>query len=188
MTDETTAIVCAAVTAAGPVGDDPNLWAAKVHDYAAQIAAFTREHSTVARTVTGVRDAKVFYADITAVEREPTSNRAVIHLRCEPSRWHEDGMEVARTERLDSPDGQLTGLRARGLIGHRVLAFVEVQTTSDGTKNVRVLRHVIDAGPAEGSPHRANAHPTTEGNPHRDSADRSRTQAPNQPAHRSGSP
>jgi hypothetical protein len=130
-------VVLAAVIAAG--SDDPE----KVAEHAARIAAMCTPGSPVARAVEGVRRSKVFTAVVARVEREDSSTRALVTLRTKPSRWHEDGVEQARTERTDS-GGLPLARRLLALTGHRVLLWVEVEDT--GTSKVRVIRHVEDLG------------------------------------------
>lgn len=139
------AVVCAAVTAAGPATDDPVGWEQRVLDLAGTIAAWARDGSPASRVIDGVAAAKMFPGVVVKVERERSSTRALVTLRTRPSDHHPDGIESCRSERTDSPDGLALARQVQALIGHRVLAYVEVEQLSAG-KAVRVLRHVVDLG------------------------------------------
>ena len=57
-----------------------------------------------------------------------------------------DGTETARTERTDSALGLAMARRLRGLVGHRIAVWVDVQTMSNSANKVRVITHVEDLG------------------------------------------
>ena len=116
---------------------------------AAVITAAIDPKSTLARLIDAVHGSKVFTAVITEVVREPSSTRGLVTLRTRPSQFHPDGIEQARTERTDSPDGLLMARTLRGLTGHRVALWIEEQTTGDGARKVRIVQHVKDLGLAD---------------------------------------
>ena len=147
MTDARTAIITAAVTAAGPVGDDTDdTWTARVGDLAARITVMCQDGSDVAAIVDGIGVAKRFTATVLAVTREQSSTRALVRLRTAPSQFHADGLEDARSERTDRPSGLAMARRLTMLVGHRVLLWVEVAVMNGGAGKVRVIRHVEDLG------------------------------------------
>ena len=103
----------------------------------------------MSRLIDAVHGSKVFTAVITGVAKEHSSTRGLVTLRTRPSQFHPDGVEQARTERTDSPDGLLMARTLRGLTGHRVALWIEEQTTGDGARKVRIIQHVKDLGRAE---------------------------------------
>jgi hypothetical protein len=142
-------IVLASVSAAGPVGDDLAAWNESVSDMAARITAMCSPTSSIAKIVAGVANSKVFTATVMEIKKESSSTRGLVTLKTRPSKFHEDGIEQARTERTDSPDGLAMARRLRGLVGHRVAIWVEVEEINDGANKVRVVRHVEDLGLAK---------------------------------------
>lgn len=92
---------------------------------------------------------KTFRAVILHVDKEITSNRGVLFLKTEPSKWHPNGKEFLRTEiTKNNPAGTEMAKLAQSLIGHQVVLSVAVENT--GEVKVRVLRNIEDQGPAEG--------------------------------------
>jgi len=124
---------------------------------AAEITAAIDPKSSVSRLIDAVHGSKVFTALITDVAREASSTRRLVTLRTRPSQFHPDGVEQARTERTDSPDGLLMARTLRGLTGHRVALWIEEQTTGNGARKVRVIQHVKDLGRADDDRHTAGA-------------------------------
>lgn len=141
------AIVLAAVGAAGAGADETAVALASV-----RIAAWLSPGSTVSRAVAQVGASVSFPATIVAVELERSSKRAVVTLRTRPSDRNPDGIETARTERWDHPLGKAMARRARSLTGHRVVVWIERESTSDGQRKVRVIRHLKDLGAAVPAP------------------------------------
>jgi len=139
------AIVLAAIAAAGPAADDPESWSSRVAELSAMVAAMLTPQSDQMRRAAAVVASKVFTAELRSVRREMSSDRVVIELRTNPTKFHPDGVELARTERLDS-GGRALARRCRELVGHRVKVWVEVQEISGGAKKVRVLQHIEDLG------------------------------------------
>jgi len=139
-------IVLAAINTAGPVGDDPGEWSGRVHFAAAQITAMCSPASSVAKVVGGVANAKVFSAIVRGITKEASSTRGLVTLQTQPSKFHPDGLEPARTERTDSAQGMAMARRIRSLVGHRVLVWVEVEVINDGASKVRVVRWIEDLG------------------------------------------
>ena len=148
---EVNQIILAAVGAVGPVGDDQSEWMLSVQDMAARIAAMCTPNSTVARAVVGVANSKVFTGVVQGIKKEASSTRGVVTLQGKPSKFHEDGIETARTERTDTAAGMAMARRIRRLVGHRVVVWVEVEPIRDGASKSRVIRHVEDLGPTEGA-------------------------------------
>lgn len=144
---EVNQIILASLAATGPVGDDFAEWNAQVTDMAARITAMCSPNSSVAKAIAGVANSKVFTATVMAITKETSSTRGVVTLKTRPSKFHEDGIEQARTERTDSPEGLIMAKRLRSLVGNRVAIWVEVEETGDGDRKVRVVRHVEDLGP-----------------------------------------
>lgn len=144
---EVNQIVLAAISAAGPVTEgDQSEWTVRVHDMAARIATMCSPSSSVSKVVNGVADSKVFTATVIGITKESSSTRGLVTLKTRPSKFHEDGVEQARTERTDSAVGKAMARRIRALVGHRVVLWVEVETVGDGASKVRVVRWVEDLG------------------------------------------
>ena len=116
---------------------------------AAEITAAVDPKSALSRLIDAVHGSKVFTAVVTEVVREQSSTRGLVTLRARPSQFHPDGIEQARTERTDSPEGLLMARTLRALTGHRVALWIEEQTTGNGARKVRVIQHVKDLGWAD---------------------------------------
>jgi len=142
-------IVLAAVSATGPMGNDQNDWMVSIQDMAARITAMCTPNSSVAKVIQGVANSKVFTGVVLGIVKEDSSTRGVVTIRGRPSKFHEDGIETARTERTDSPVGLAMAKRIRRLVGHRIVLWVEVEQIRDGSSKTRVIRHVEDLGMAE---------------------------------------
>lgn len=167
-----TAITAAAVTATGPQtaftqvvtapnGEtmtvvDPAAWQAAVVGNAIQIAVMASESGAVGRALKQIEESKVFTCTVVSVEKEARSTRGFVIVHTGTERAAKDmrgnplpeGFEVFRTERTDSPIGVAMARKIRGLIGHRVLVWVEVEPIpgdAEGRK-ARVVRHVEDLG------------------------------------------
>lgn len=100
---------------------------------------------------------KKFVGVITEVKKEQSSQRGVITLHTGTEQVRPGvpaGHEQVRTDRTDSGgSGRALALKARSLIGHRVLVYVEVEEFIKKDKTpgkARVLRHVEDLGLAQG--------------------------------------
>lgn len=143
-----TQIILAAVSAAGPSDGDESAWSDRVSALAASITAMTDERSSVSAVVEGVSNAKVFTATVLGGKKEASSNRWVVSMKTKPSTFHPDGLEDARTERAEN-GGLAMANRVRGLVGHKVAIWIEVQTYDNGSGKVRVIRHIQDLGVAE---------------------------------------
>lgn len=91
---------------------------------------------------------KTFRGVILHVDKEVTSERAVIFLKTQPSKYHPNGKEFARTERTDTPAGKAVAKQAQALVGHQVQLSVGIEGT--GEVKVRVIRHIEDQGPIPG--------------------------------------
>lgn len=138
------AIVLTAVGAAGP-SSTPD-WEVQVATAAARITAMFSGGSMVSRAIEQVDASTPFVATIVAVELERSSRRAVVTLRTKPGPHRPDGLEHARTERYDHPLGKAMARQARSLVGHHVVVWIEREATADGSRKVRVLRHLEDRG------------------------------------------
>ena len=143
---EVNRIVLSAVGAAGPVGDDRSAWMDRVCDLAAEITVMCSDRSRVARRVQSIAASKVFTATIVGGKLEASSTRGVVNLRTKATEQHPDGLEQARTERTDTPDGMAMWSQLKGLKGHRVVVHLEVQEYNGGQGKVRVVQHVEDLG------------------------------------------
>lgn len=139
-------IVLAAVSAVGSKQEDGEQaeWDLSIHEMAARIAAMCSPNSSVAKTIQSVAASKVFTGVILSVKREESSTRGLVTIQGRPSKFHEDGIETARTERTDTATGLAMARRIRKLVGHRVALWVEVEQIKDGPSTVRVIRHIED--------------------------------------------
>lgn len=152
MDDATRAqIVVAAVTVAGPVGDDLLAWQVGVAEQAARIVAMTSSEHTISKMIEGTAAAKVFTGTVLRVEKEASSTRGLVTLKTRVhAEFAPDGTEKVRTDRTDNPYGLSMARRMRSLIGHRVTVWVENEKMASGSgKTTRVLRHVEDLGVEE---------------------------------------
>lgn len=149
--DSKAQIVLAAINAVGPdQGDPENPWGAQVAQKAAEIAVMAYgNRSSAVKAIDGVTgpNTKVFTATIVDVVKEASSTRGLVTLKTKPSKFHEDGIEQARTERTDDPAGRAMARALRAVKGHRVAIWIEVEEINGGTGKVRVIRHFEDLGP-----------------------------------------
>ena len=139
-----TQIVLAAVGAAGPKGDDAAEWTARVRDNAVSIAVMLGDNSSVSQALDKFLAAgKPFPATILGGKREARSTRVVVQF------MNKDGeVEAIRTDRTDTPEGLAMSNIVRGLVGHKVLVWKELEEMGGGAagRKVRILRHVEDLG------------------------------------------
>lgn len=142
-------IVLAAVGAAGPVAGDPTSWLDRVTDLSARIAVLCSDRSRPARKVQSILASKVFTATVVGGKLETSSTRGIVNLKTKETQQHPDGLEQVRTERTDSPDGAAMWSQIKGLKGHRVALWVEVQEYNGGAAKVRVVQHFEDLGLAD---------------------------------------
>lgn len=142
-TQTRTQIIIAAIGAAGNNDDG---FQSRVAENAAAFTAMLSETSTINKIISGVANSKVFSATLFGIKKEQSSTRGKATLKTKPSKFHEDGIEEARTERTDTAIGLAMARRLRGLVGHRVLLWVEVEEINGGASKVRVIRHVEDLG------------------------------------------
>lgn len=139
-----TAVVAAAVTAAGPVGDNPAAWQARVQQNAVSIAVMASEKHEIAKAIEAIEESKVFTGTVVGVKKEKSSTRGVITLFTGTDRAREgvpEGCEQVRTERTDNPNGMAMAMSVREMVGQRVKVWVEVEEYNNGAGKVRVLRH-----------------------------------------------
>lgn len=141
-----TQIILAAVNMTAQDGDETD-WAARCRENAFRITALTNPASELSQAIEAMSSAKVFSGVVTQLRKEASSTRAVVTLRTKPNDRHPDGLETVRTDRTDSIVGLRMARRVRGLVGHRVLVWVELEQMARGDNKVRVLRHIEDMGP-----------------------------------------
>jgi hypothetical protein len=139
-------IIIAAISAAGPQGDDLDAWRLRVLENAGSFTAMLAPTSDVSKVIDSVQGSKVFPATILAIKKEDSSTRGLATLKTRVSDRNPEGTEQARTERSDSPIGMAMARKLRGLRYHKVLVWVDVQTMSNSTNKVRVISHVEDLG------------------------------------------
>lgn len=140
-------VITAAATAAGP-SSEPG-WAERVADNAVSLVTLASPDSPVSKRMEAVLNAKRFVATLTAVDIEESSTRGVVTLQGKPSSFNETGVEHARTERTDGNEGAAMVRKLKGLVGNRVLVYIDVQDIGQGAnaRKMRVLVHVDDLGP-----------------------------------------
>lgn len=139
-----TQVILAAVGAAGPKGQDAAEWNARVRDNAVSIAVMLGENSSVSQALDKfLASGKPFLATILGGKREQSSTRIIVRFA------NRDGEEeTIRTDRTDTPEGLAMANIVKGLVGHRVLLWKEMEDMGGGAqgRKVRVLRHVEDLG------------------------------------------
>lgn len=139
-------LIAAAATAAGD-SSSPD-WSAKVAAAATDLFVMADPSSSISRRLERVAESKKFAATIASVQLEESSTRVSVGLKSKPSEFHPDGIEYARTERTDNPEGAAFAAKLNGLVGHRVLAFIALDEIGKGAtaRKMRVLVHVEDLG------------------------------------------
>ena len=140
-----TQVILAAVGSAGPVGGSKAEWNALVAEQAVSIAVMLGDNSSVSQALSKFANAgKPFPAVILGGRKEASSTRVVVRFR------NKDGDdEEIRTDRTDSPEGLAMGNIVRGLVGHKVLIWKELEDSGGSgpaAKRYRVLRHIEDLG------------------------------------------
>ena len=150
-------LILAAVSLAGPVPEDEagvpdkEAWNDKVRAHALDLFGLTSEYSPLSKLLNTLQgpNTKKFVGVLEGVLKENSTTRAFVAMRTQVSKYAQDGIEVARTERTDAgPEHVEFARKLVGLRGHRLLFWVEMQETAEGQK-VRVLRHVEDLGLAD---------------------------------------
>lgn len=142
----TAQIVAAAAVAAGPVGDQPDVWSLRVSELAQKIAAMSSQVSPTGRAVGSILAAETYVGTILEVTREQSSTRPVVRVAVRPSKYAPDGVETIRGERTDNPVGLAFARRLRSLVGHRVMLWKEKERSEDGSTAYKTLRWVEDLG------------------------------------------
>ena len=140
-----TQVILAAVGSAGPVGASKAEWNALVAEQAVSIAVMLGDNSSVSQALSKFANAgKPFPAVILGGRKEASSTRVVVRFR------NKDGdEEEIRTDRTDSPEGLAMGNIVRGLVGHKVMIWKELEDSGSSgptAKRYRVLRHIEDLG------------------------------------------
>jgi len=126
---------------------DPREWEARVLENTLDAQSLMSDGSRLYKTVEGI---KVYSAVVDAIQKEKKSTRGLVTLKVKPSTYAKDGIEQVRTERTDRPDGLAMAKKIKGLIGHKVLIFKEIEVMANGNKSA-VIRHVKDLGEANGT-------------------------------------
>lgn len=139
-------VIFKAIESAGPVGEDSAAWQNKVIETASRITAMLSERSQVSRVIEAIEGSKVFHATVTELKLEKSSQRVLVTLATRPSDNNPDGIEVARTERIDNSLGLSMANRLKAIKGHKVLLWVENQQMASSNKSVRVITHFEDLG------------------------------------------
>ena len=105
-TDQKREIILAAITAAGPGADDGQV-AAQItrilglfEEGSAAVRAFERAEKRAELTT----DVKGFVGELIYVDTEQSSNRPIVFLRTEVSKYAPEGIEIVRMDRLDGQD------------------------------------------------------------------------------------
>lgn len=154
-TDQKRDIIIAAYGSAGPGADDQTIAAqisrilASFEDGSAAMRAFERAEKRAALT-SGVSN---FRAVPIYVDLETTSQRFVIFIVTEPSKNAPEGIEIIRTDRIDSAEGQSARAianQAIALLGHTVLVTKAIEASADGQSKTRLIRGIEDQGLAAG--------------------------------------
>jgi|SRR5699024_1810394 len=145
-------LVLAAVSSSAPKGVDESSddYQVRISEQAFNLSMMVGERSPVVRLLDtiqgeGENDTKVFTGIIESVKRHKPSTRAIVSLA--PTDRNEEG-EIVRTDRTDNAQGLAIAKKARSLVGHRVVLFVEMEPFDGGRKKLRVLRQLHDLGPA----------------------------------------
>src|SRR5437870_8938364 len=114
-------IILGAVTMTGPVGDSQSEWDAKLKANAKSLSLMLNDNSDVARSINMLAECKNFVGTILGVQKEESSTRGFVALKTTPSKFNEDGIDTARTERTDSSEEAkaLASRLRRELIGQR---------------------------------------------------------------------
>lgn len=126
---------------------DPREWEARVLENTLDAQSLMSDGSRLYKTVEGI---KVYSAVVDAIQKEKKSTRGLVTLKVKPSTYAKDGIEQVRTERTDRPDGLAMAKKIKGLIGHKVVIFKEIEVMANGNKSA-VIRHVKDLGEANGT-------------------------------------
>ncbi len=146
----TTQIALAAVTAAGPVGDDEIAWHERVADLAGKITQdLVSPFSPVRKSIEAITNAdKKFVCVIERVQREKSSTRALVTVKARKSTYSPDGQETFRTDRT-AGDAHALALAKylTSLKGHKVLAYLAMEKTRDGRRSASSRRSPISVRP-----------------------------------------
>lgn len=149
-------------TPARKTGERQEDYEARIGFKAVQLMRLASPASIPGRVVEAYQRAvdseKPFPATVTQVVQEPNTKRFLVDLFTGTERVPDlpdgapalaPGCERIRTEPSYHPEGRLMGKYARSLIGHKVLAFKEVESfdRGNGVSKVRVLRWLDDLGP-----------------------------------------
>jgi hypothetical protein len=131
-------VVCAAASAAGPMGDNDAVWQAKVADIIPQIASMIRDEGAPAmKRALEVLDAEMFTSEYRGYDYEESSTRCLVHL------WnvdHDKPERDLRTPRTNTRAGKVMRERLDRLDkGSRIMVYKALESTNDPEKKVRVL-------------------------------------------------
>src|SRR4051794_10561753 len=147
---ERLALVAAASTAVGPVGDQA-VWAEQVRARAVDLYLMSRDKSPIGRALEQLDAPRTYLATVLGgtVEKHALADggelrRGLVKLKVATSRYNADGVEEIRTELLSTAEGAALWAKIRGLVSHRVLVYA--QTEEKDARKVKTLRHVEDLG------------------------------------------
>ncbi|MGP5048049.1 hypothetical protein [Glutamicibacter ardleyensis] len=154
ITDREQQIIMSAIAASANEPNDPDnpLTAEeRVIEKISQFSSMLNEKSKVVQKIRALNgqdgtEIKHISGVVLGVRKEASSTRGILFLKTEPhERWNKRGIEIARTERMDSSGLALKISRElRELVGHKIVATVEVRMAGDF--KVRVLSHYTVTG------------------------------------------
>lgn len=144
-------LILGAVNMTGPVGENQILWESTVKENVKRLTGMMSEYSPVGKVITMLEEAKKFPATVLYLGKEAKTNRGFVVLKTKPSDQNPEGIETARTEIVDweSKTGESYDFakKVRGLTGHRVFVYIEMQEAKASGRKVRILQHIEDLGP-----------------------------------------
>ncbi|MGP4994607.1 hypothetical protein [Glutamicibacter ardleyensis] len=154
ITEQEQQIILSAITASAnePVDQNNPLTAEeRVIEKVTQFNAMLNENSKVVKKLRALNgqdgtELKHIAGVVLGVYREASSTRGIVVLKTEPhERWNPRGIEIARTERMDSSGlGLKLSRQLRELVGHKVVLTVEVRMAKE--YKVRVVSHYSVVG------------------------------------------
>ena len=148
--DLRTQIILAAINSVGEQGADPAAWHDQIREAVVDITLLVGDKSPLARLVDQTAGARAFRTIILDVKKEASSQRGHVTMRSKPTKFAKDGIEYARTERMDvkgSP-GHKMAVKLRELKGHHVTIWIYMETPANGGNDVRMVAAVRDEGVA----------------------------------------
>lgn len=142
-------ITLAAYNATGPLleGETPEDRDIRFMNNATDLFFALDERSPIAKHLSNLADSTAFIAVIVSGGVEKSSGRAVIQLQTKDGDGTKE--EPIRTDHLNTQSGKSVYALAKQLRGRRVLVYKQMEVGKDKSKKYRVLRHLVDLGPAE---------------------------------------